>query len=69
MTIRTLARDFGALRAAMLRRMDRINRIGWIDFAPLSFDWRQAGARAYRVQQRVIFGRRLTVAEWRRELL
>jgi hypothetical protein len=67
-TLRQLCNDFEALRSVMLRRMERTCRIGWVDHGPMSFDWRHAGARAYRVQQRIVFGRRLTTAEWRREL-
>jgi hypothetical protein len=67
-TLRDLCNDFEALRTAMLRRMERICRIGWVDHAPMSFDWCQAGARAYRVQQRIVFGRHLTRFEWLREM-
>lgn len=65
-TIKTA--DFSTLRALMLKRMDKLTRIGWIDYSPLSPDWSQASARAYRVQQRIQFNRRLTRAEWRKEL-
>jgi hypothetical protein len=46
----------------ILWKMDARCTLGWIDHSPLSYDWRVASARAYRIQQRCK-GVRLTLRQ------
>ena len=48
----------------MLKKADRC-RIGWVDFHPMSDDWREATARATRIQHRRA-GQRITIQQARR---
>ena len=62
--LRALCNDFDALRGAVLARQSRIQRIGWVDHSPGSWDHRVAAARAFRIQQRLVFGVRMSRREF-----
>lgn len=50
------------LQYRILRRWDRLCRIGWIDYSSDSWDYRCAQAQAWRIKQRQK-GRRISLAQ------
>lgn len=60
----SLCKDFDRLRRAVLYRQERIQRLGWVDHSRGSWDYRVATARAFRIQQRLIFGTRMSRREF-----